>query len=364
MKKIIIFSVLFLFVLSANSFAGLRVGYLSPANPAFETFSNSFLNGLYLGLSEDETVVIQNTSQGVNKALENLYLMGADVVIGPFEAASVKTAQNEICSSGIVTILPFAKADYSCPNLFSYTYNPISAALELAKFLSSENLGKTLVLYAYDNLDIAKKDAFLDKIGPKNAQFEVKGFKKSNSYDKYLKSLFGVWKIRHRSSLTNQPVYKHTLKIDTIVIFAPQRDFVNIVNLLDYYGILVKAIYSTDIIINDNLLSLGRTILKRLQFITPYYLCSEDAANTNFVKQYDMEYQKDPNFMSALGYDIGRLLSGADRVSVQSKLKGTADFNGLIGTLLFFDDNGNGFINYKLLNYKDIKQCKTLILNK
>ncbi len=364
MKKIAVFSLFFLFIWAYSSFAGLRVGYLSPSSPAFETFSSSFLNGLYLGLSKDETVVIQNTSQGVNKALENLYLMGADVVIGPFEAASVKTAQNEICSSGVVTILPFAKADYSCPNLFSYTYNPISAALELAKLLSSDNLGKTLVLYAYDNLDIAKKDAFLEGLGSENAQIEVKGFQKSNSYDKYIKSLFGVWKIRHKSSLTNQPVYKHSLNIETIVIFAPQRDFVDIANLLDYYGILVKAIYSTDIVINNNLLSLSKTILKRLQFITPYYLCSEDGANANFVKQYDTEYQQDPNFMSALGYDIGRLLNGDDRVSVQSKLKETADFDGLIGTLLFFDDNGNGFINYKLLNYKDIKKCKAVILNK
>ena len=364
MKKIAIFSLFFLFVWVFNSFAALRVGYLSPSSSAFETFSSSFLNGLYLGLSKDETVVIQDSSQGVNKALENLYLMGADVVVGPFEAASVKTAQTKICSSGIVTILPFAKADYSCPNLFSYTYNPISAALELAKFLSSDNLGKTLVLYAYDNLDIAKKDAFLEGLQTDNTQIEVKGFQKSNSYDKYVKSLFGVWKIKHRSSLTNQPVYKHTLKIDTIVIFAPQSDFVNIANLLDYYGILVKAIYSTDIMINDNLLSLSKIILKRLRFITPYYLCSEDGANTDFVKQYDIEYQKDPNFMSALGYDIGRLLRGADRVSVQSKLKETADFDGLIGTLLFFDDNGNGFINYKLLNYEDIKKCKAVILNR
>ncbi len=346
------------------SFAGLRVGYLSPSNPVFEDFSNSFLNGLYLGLSKDETVVVQNDSQGINKALENLYLMGSDVVIGPFEASLVKSAQEEICNSEIVTILPFAKANYSCPNLFSYTYNPISAARELAKSLSGYPLGKTLILYEYDNLDIAKKDAFLGSFEVQTIRFEVKGFLKANSYDEYIKSLFGVWKIKHRKSLTDKPVYKHALNVDSIIIFAPERDFVNIVNLLDYYSLNIKHIFSTDVITNNDLLSLNETILKKMEFITPYYLCSEDEVNAAFVKQYDTEYQKDPNFMSALGYDIGRLLSDADRVSIQSKLKQTADFDGLIGKLLFFDDNGNGFINYKILTYKDMEKCKAVILNR
>ncbi len=363
-KKTFIVLVFLILWHTSTSFAGLMVGYLSPANPAFASFTNSFLNGLYLGLSKDETVVIQNTSEGVNRALENLYLAGADVVVGPFESQSVQAAENTICNSGIVTIFPFAKPDYSCANTFSYTYNPIAAASELSKLLSNMNLGKTLVLYADDNLDIAKKDAFLSGLQSSNANLYIKSFQKASSYVAYIKSLFGVVKIRHNSSLVQGRVYRHRLNIDTVVIFAPQRDFINIANLLDYYDVGVKSVFSTGIIPNNNLLSLSTHILKKITAVTPYDLCSTDKLNTTFVQNYDLEYQKDPDFMAALGYDIGRLLSNADRVSLEAKIKQTTDFNGLIGQLLFFDDNGSAFINYKILTYKDIKRCKTVILSK
>ncbi len=364
MKKSITFTIFLIFFYTNICLAGLHIGYLAPSSTSFEIFSNSFLNGLYLGLSKNETVVIQNTSQGVNEALENLYLTGVDVIIGPFEVTNVKMGQHKICNSSIVTILPFAKPNYYCNNVFVYNYNPISAAWELAKILTSYPLGKTLILYSEDNLDITKKNAFLEGLQSQNAQLYIKALHKNTSYENFIRSLFGICKIRHRSSLTNQPVYKHSFNVNSIIIFAPEKDFINITNLLDYYNINMHSIFSTDIIINNNLLSLNKSILKKMEFITPYYLCSNDPTNMKFVKQYDLEYQKDPNFMAALGYDIGRLLNNTDRVSLLTKLKQTADFDGLIGRLLFFDDSGNGFINYKILTYKDIERCRKIILNK
>lgn len=365
MKKIF-FLLFFFLICSSNVYAdGLRVGYLSPTNPVFSAFSNSFLNGLYLGLSENETVSIQSASEGVDNALENLYMLGADVIIGPFEIGDVKKAQKKICSSGIVTILPFAQPEYTCNNLFVYNYNPIKAAIQLAKFFSANLSGKTLILYAYDDLDIAKKDAFLGGLSNSdNIEVYVKGFEKSKSYDDFIKAVFGVTKIKQKSSLTAERVFKQAFNVNNIVIFAPQTDFINISNLLDYYGINVKHILSVGITVNNNLLSLSDYILRKMEFITPYYLCSDDSANVRFMEQYENQYQKDPDFMAALGYDIGRLLDKADRVSLESRLKQTADFDGAIGRLMFFDDKGAGLINYKLLNYEDIIKCKKTILIK
>ncbi len=349
-------------ILVLPAIAGLRIGYLAPSDPFFKPFSDSFLNGLYLGLSENETVVIQNSNNDPKKAFENLLMDDVDVVIGPFEASSVNSMREEICNSSTVTILPFSTAGYTCPYLFTYNYDPIKASSELARILSNMSNSKTLLLYEYDPLDSKKKDAFVKFFN--GIDLSTIGFQKQRLYDKLIKSIFGVRKIRKATGLTEKPVFAHSLKADNIVIFAPEDDFISIVNLIDYYGINPGHIFSTDITVNKSLLGLSTFILKKLYFITPYYECSPDPVNVNFVKQYSDSYQKLPDFMAALGYDIGRLLKGADRISLPQRIRETEDFDGLIGKLLFFDDTGRAFINYKFIGYKEFAKCRDQILNR
>ena len=362
MKKILV--LLFLFI-AFNAYAdGLRIGYLSASNPEFSHFNESFLNGLYLGLSSEETVVVQNSSKGVRRALENLYLSGVDAVIGPFVPDEINRVEDDICNSGIVDILPFASPEHMCRGIFVYNYNPIKAAVQLAKTASHMDLGKMLVLYMYTDLSIAEKNAFLANYTSRSNLIYVKGFLKSKFYGGYIKSLFGIEKIKQKSSLTEKRVYKHSLNVDSVVIFAPQDDFISIANLLDYYSIDIKKLLSAGIVVNNGLLSLNSSILSKMLFITPYYLCSDNRENVMFVKQYESEYQRDPNLPAALGFDIGRLLKNGDRISLLNRIKQTADFNGLIGRLLFFDDDGYGVINYRLVDYEEIKKCRKIILSR
>lgn len=362
MRKISV--LLFLFIAFNACAGGLKIGYLSASNPEFSYFNESFLNGLYLGLSKDETVVVQSSSQGTQRALESLYLSGVDVVIGPFLPNEIKRVKDNICNSGIVDILPFASFEYMCSGVFAYSYDPVKAAVQLAKTVSHMNLGKILVLYMYTDLSIAKKNAFLANYTSCSNQIYVKGFLKSKSYVGYIKSLFGVEKTEQKGSLTEKKAYKHSLNVDTVVIFAPQDDFISIANLLDYYGIDIKKLLSTDITVDNRLLSLNSSILSKMLFIAPYYLCSDTHENIVFVKRYESEHQKDPDLPAALGFDIGRLLKNADRISLLNRIKQTADFNGLIGRLLFFDDDGYGLINYRLIGYKEIKKCRRVILDR
>ncbi len=362
MKKLLSCLFIILFFVTSGASAGLRVGYLAPSNPAFKPFSDEFLNGLYLGLSDNETVVTQNEDNNSKRAFENLLFNSVDVVIGPFDANSVNSMKSEICSSSTVTILPFAAATYTCPYLFIYNYDPPRAAVELGKILSNMQSEKTILLYEYDSLDITKKDAFLNAFS--GTQPEVVGFKKQPLYENLIKSVFGVRRTRKVTGLTEEPVFSHSKQVDNIVMFAPQSDLISIINLIDYYSINPKHIFSSDIVINRNLFSLSDAILKKLYFITPYYECSSDPVNVAFVKRYRDSYQSDPGFMAALGFDIGRILKGADRVSLVERIRQTEDFDGLVGRLLFFDDTGRAFINYKFIGYKEIKRCRDQILNR
>ncbi len=358
----LLFAFLFFFLLVLNAYsAGLKIGYLAPSSKLFKHFSDDFLNGLYLGLPSDDTVVVQNAADNATKALEQLYYMNVDVVIGPFESRNVNSAQNEICSSGIPTILPFAVPRYSCSNVFVYNFDPIAAAKELAKLVSDYGYRDLVVLYENDPLDMSASNAFLQTISDKNVVVEP--FDRAPLYDEMIKRLFGVRKIRRSSGLVEGKVYEHSLKADNVVIFAPQDDFVSIVNLLDYYSIEPQRIWGDGVLITRDLLSLNNAILQKVNIITPYWMCLPDPINVKFVEQYRENYNTDPNFMAALGYDIGRLIGRGTRGSTLD-LSRVTDFDGLIGRLMFFDASGLGFINYRLVNYAGLERCRGQILSR
>ncbi len=364
MRKLSIFLFLML-VLSINSphADNLIIGYLSPSGE-LSNYSESFLNGLSLSLPQNASITIQEANNNIQHSLENLYLSGADIIIGPFTAQNINKIENSLCSGNVVTILPFARAQYQCDNIFTYNYDPIEASKQLANYVCKDNSSSTLVLYSYDNINMMKENAFTAKLKECNMNFESKGFQQKKDYSELIKSVFGVKKIKDYSIFSDEIVFLHSAYFDNVVIFAPENDFLSIVNLMDYYDIDPDSILSSDITVNRQFLPIRNSMLKKLHIITPYFQCQKSAENTTFVLNYKREYQTAPNFMAALGYDIGRIVNGSDRVSLKSWLYSVSDFEGLIGHLFFFDDRGKAVINYVMLNYKDIMQCKKKMLNR
>ncbi len=346
--------------------ADVNIGYLAPINSNFSYFSESFLRGMITAMGKNDNIIIKDSNKQANKKLEELYLSGVDVVVGPFKKKTIADIKDKICNSSIVEIFPFSQPDYLCDNTFSYNYSPLKAAYQVAKNICDMSSGRTLVLYSDNDINRKQKDIFLKGLSPCLVNLvDIKSFQSNaGSYNKYFRQIFGIRKLIKRKSLTSEKVFDYSLKVDTAVIFSSQKDFIKIANLFNYYGIKVKNIVGSDIVINKNLFSLDRGILKKMKFITPYYLCSDKLENKLFVEKYKNRYGSYPNMMSALGYDIGVLLRDGDRVSLENKIKSTYDFNGVVGRLLFFDDTGNGVFNYRFLNYEDIEKCRKIILSR
>ncbi len=363
-KAVVLTGILVYILFCLSSFAnGLKIGYLAPSKGAFATFSESFLNGLYLGISQDTSVIMQDSSNNnLEQDLENLYLAGADVVIGPFIAQNINKIEKKLCESDIVTILPFARAQYNCDNIFIYNYDPIEAAKQLANKVCLDNSSSVLLMYSYSNLNIMKKNAFIEAFSSFcKKHLYTQGFDVRKNYDDLVRSIFNVQKIKDEGILlSDEDVFIHSFDVDNVIIFAPQNDFLSIANMMDYYDVEPKNIFSTDVTINEQLLSTKRGTIKKIHFITPYYLCNNSTINREFLEKYRKEYQTTPDFMAALGFDIGRILKDSDRVSLKAKLASMSDFEGLIGTLLFFDDNHKALIDYKMVNHKEIRICKKM----
>ncbi len=367
MKRAFLIIFVFVFSLNLNIANALRIGCLVPSQGIFASFGESFINGLSLALSQNNQITLQDSSKNVEDALENLYLSGSDVIVGPFMADNVNKIERKLCSGGIVAVLPFARSQYECSNIFTYNYDPLKAAKQLADRVCEnvyDNNSVTLVLYSYDNLNMRKKDIFLESFKNCKGSVYTEGFQKKKNYNELIKSVFKVEKIKDESIFSTEEVFIHSFYADNVVIFAPQRDFLNIVNLMDYYDISPANIFATDITVDKQFLPISRNMIKKMHLITPYYLCKKSKQNKEFVSRYKSEYQVFPDFMAALGFDLGRLLNDADRISLEAKLRSTMDFDGLIGRLLFFDDEGEGIFNYNILNYREIMKCKKLIMNR
>jgi ABC-type branched-subunit amino acid transport system substrate-binding protein len=364
MKKLVILLIILILLYHTALANSLKIGYLAPSTGDFSKLSSSFLNGLSLSIPETTSITVQDSNNDIEQSLESLYLSGVDVVIGPFLAKNVNKTEKILCKSGIVTILPFARPQYNCQNVFTYNYDPTKATRQLANSICSDNATSVLILFSYDNLNIIKKNAFMNNFKDCNKHYTVEGFQKKSSYDSLIKSIFGVKKIKEESIFSSEDVFIHSNYVDDVVIFAPQDDALSIINLMNYYDVTPYKIFTSDIAINRQLLSISKDVLTNINIITPYYPCSKNKINREFVKKYQEEYKENPDFMAALGFDIGRIIKDSDRISLEARLRNMSDFNGLIGRMLFFDDQGKALIDYKELNYGDIKRCKKYLLKK
>ena len=345
MRKLIAIIIL---LFAINSY-GADILYIAPFGGSFNGYAEQLLDGLKLSLNSQLTIETANSNDNLTKVLES---KKSYVVVGPFFEQAAKVVIDQLCNKNILVILPFYKPKKVCGNVVFYGYDPLAAARQLSEKICSINSGRIAVFYSFGKLYKKERDIFLSSLSYCNKEAEYVEAIPSfiNLIDSFVKDFFGVEEVKKVAGITKGRVFRYTNHIDTLIIFAPQKVVVQILNLLDYYDIYPEDVLSVDEEVDSDLLKLRRSAIRHFGFVTPYYLCD----NNNFVENYRQTYFSDPTFASALGYDIGKFinfyLSGG-------KIDNYTDRNMLIGRLLFFDDRNWSVMTYKFVNYRQVRRC-------
>ncbi|WP_022670926.1 hypothetical protein [Hippea alviniae] len=352
----------FLFVFILNSYASnLSVVVVAPFGGSLSSFSEELYNGLSLSLPSFVNLVKIDSNSDF---LSELKKINPVAIVGPFSKSNVDKLLGKYCNKPVLVILPLAKDDDNCSNVAYYGYNPTLASKQLAEYVCNIDSGSIGVLYSFDKVDTVDKDAFVDtllKCG--KSVFVSSGIPSLYEVmDSFLRELFGIVKVKKISGLTKGKVFEHSLNVDTLVVFAPQKMFVHLVSLLDYYDVHPLRILSVNLQSKKSLFDLSIAVRKSLRFITPYYMCQSNSLAEKFLNDYRETFFKDPTFISAVGYDIGKLLK--DYYFNNKSITDAKDINLLIGHLLFFDDTAKAVIEYRMVGYRELNRCRQEILDR
>ncbi len=356
MKKIAI-ALIFLFF-SLNAF-GINVLFIAPSGN-YAIISQQMINGFELSLPQGVNVIQVNSENSYKIYLENYK---PEIVIGPFFDANVVRLEKEVCNKNLYVFLPFSKDTDNCSNVFFLGYDPIRAAQEAANSVCNTEAQSIAVFYSFNKLNMAEKDEFLKGLSVcgKSALL-VSGIPTFfNLMDQFVKETFGVRRLKRFSGLTQGRIFTYNLRLDTLVVFAPSDVFAHLLSVLDYYDIYPESIFSIDLTTDEHILAINRSMLKHVNIITPFYMCGVGSLSENFLKQYRERYYENPTRFSALGFDLGLLVS---HILKTGSLAGFNDKKLLEGHLLFFNDRNIAVMEYKKIGYKEIVRCRRQILNR
>ncbi len=357
MKKVII---VILFILFSTKAYSSNVLFIAPLEGSLSNYAEDIYNGINLFLKDSVNLVEIDSNGSIGLALDKYK---PEIIIGPFLNKNVHKVVKIACNKPIYVFLPFSKDTDSCSNVFFFGYDPIQAAKEVANSVCRSSANNIAVFYSYSKLNMAEKDEFLKDLEVcgkyANVISGVPTF--FNLMDQFVKDTFGVEKIKGFSGLTEGKIFNYNLRLDALVIFAPSDVFSHLLDVIDYYDINPGVVYGTDSVINENIIGLSRKILKHVKIVVPYYMCSNIEISKDFLKNYRLNYYKDPTQFSALGYDIGNIISW---ILTNGSIKGFTDKYLTEGRLLFFDDKRRAVFNYDIVGYKEIEKCMNQILNK
>ncbi len=349
-----------LFALFAFRVEAANVMIIAPFDTAFSKYAEEIYNGLNLSLGNIVNIIKVNSSDSIEDAI-NKYK--PEIIIGPFLNDNVKRALRYLCNRQVYVFFPFSKDTDNCYNVFFFGYDPMQAVKEVANDICNSNAQSIAVFYSYSRLNLSEKDAFLNDLSVCGKYASVVNGIPTffNLMDQFVKETFDVEKIKRFSGLTEGKVFTYSLKPDATVIFAPSDVFTHFIDVLDYYDINPGVVYTTDSVVDQNILSLSRRMMEFLKIVVPYYMCSNKPIAQSFLKDYRQTYYEDPDQFAALGYDIGKV---ALWILKRGSIEGFNDRDLLEGHFLFFDDRRRALINYYTLGYKEIRKCRQQILNR
>ncbi len=349
-----------LFVFFALRVEAANVMIIAPFDTAFSKYAEEIYNGLNLSLGNIVNIVKVNSSDNIEDAI-NKYK--PEIIIGPFLNDNVKRALKYLCNKRVYVFFPFSKDTDNCSNVFFFGYDPMQAVKEVANDICNSNAQNIAVFYSYSKLNLSEKDAFLKDLSVCGKYASVVNGIPTffNLMDQFVEETFDVEKIKRFSGLTEGKVFTYSLKPDATVVFAPSDVFAHFLDVLDYYDINPGVVYTTDSVVDQNILSLSRRMMEFLKIVVPYYMCSNKFIARSFLKGYRQTYYEDPDQFAALGYDIGKV---ALWILKKGSIEGFNDRDLLEGHFLFFDDRRRALIDYYTLGYKEIRRCRQQILNR
>jgi len=357
MKRSILVIFFVFLALKANA---ANVMLIAPFDTAFSKYAEEIYNGLSLSLGDVVNIVKVNSTGNVKKAIE---MHKPEIIIGPFFNDNINRVLKYICNRQVYVFLPFSKDTDNCSNVFFLGYDPMQAVEEVAGDICNSNAQNIAVFYSYSKLNMSEKDAFLNDLSVCGKYASVVSGIPTffNLMDQFVKETFGVEKIRKFSGLTEGKVFTYSLKPDATVVFAPSDVFAHFLDVLDYYDIDPGTVYTTDSLVDQNILSLSKRMLGFLRIVVPYYMCSDRPLALNFLRSYRQTYYEDPDQFAALGYDLGKVTLW---ILKNGSIKGFYDRNLLEGHFLFFDDKRRAVIDYYTLGYREIRRCRQQILSR
>ncbi len=357
MKKIIVIILFLLFSLKAN---GSTVLFIAPLEGSLSNYAEDVYNGMNLFLKGSVNLVEVDSNSNVDVVLKKYK---PEIIIGPFLNKNVSKIVKKVCNEPLDMFLPFSKDTDNCSNVFFFGYDPLQAAKEIANNICDTDMNNIAVFYSYNKLNMAEKDRFLKDLERCGKYASVISGVPTffNLMDQFVKNTFDVEKARGFSGLTEGKIFNYSLHLDALVVFTPSGVFSHLLDVIDYYDINPGTVYTSDSVVNQSIIGLSRRILRHVKMVVPYYMCSDLKMSKNFLKSYRLSYYKDPTQFSALGYDIGSLISW---ILSKGSIKGFDDRYLTEGHLLFFDDKRRSVFNYDIIGYKEIEKCRSQILNR
>ncbi len=357
MKRIII---VILFVFFSLKAYGSNILFIAPLEGSLSNYADDVYNGINLFLKGSVNLAEVDSGENIRAALSKYK---PEIVVGPFLNNNVRKVVKMMCNKPVYVILPFSKDTDNCSNVFFFGYDPIQAVKEIANSICESSISNIAVFYSYNRLNMVEKNEFLKDLGICGKYASVISGVPTffNLMDQFVKDTFSVEKIKGFSGLTEGKIFNYNLHLDALVIFAPSDVFSHLLDVIDYYDINPGVVYGTDSVVNENIIGLSERILKHVKMVVPYYMCSNLKISKDFLRSYRHSYYKNPTQFSALGYDIGDIISW---ILSKGSIKGFDDKYLTEGHLLFFDDKRRAVFNYDIIGYKEIEKCRNQILSR
>ncbi|WP_025270631.1 hypothetical protein [Hippea sp. KM1] len=348
-----VFSLLFLFLLHSVSFA-IDIVFVAPMKGEFSSYSRQMYNGLKLSLPAG--ISISEIDELNEDFVDAVAAKNPKVIIGPFFKGDVDNLTETFCSKPVLVLLPFAKQDTPCPNVFHYGFDPLSAASQLAQQVCSLPIGSVISFYGMDRLSQKEHDVFIDSLnrcgGVDVESYGLPSF--VNLLGSVIKEAFDIRKINRIGGLTEKKIFQQEVEPDRVVIFAPPKVMVNFLSMVDYYDVKSGGILGLTTQMTPGFARLNATATRGVRLMFPYFLCNKDDLNKGFVDQYRKMFFEDPTQFSALGFDIGNILL---QLFAGKNIKELADQKLVMGKLLFFSDDNNGVIDYPIFDANEVRLC-------
>ncbi len=350
MKKVLIFTLVFIFILSSFALAEeLKIGVIFPMTGMASAFGQMTKEGLDLAYSlkpkvdgkDIKLILLDDKSDKIEAANAASRLIGKDkvsVIIGPIISPNALSV-GPICER--------AKVPFVTPS----ATNPLVTQGKKFAFrvcFVDDFQGFVMAKFAIENLHAKKAAVLFDKANDYSvalAKFFMDSFKKLTG-DKKSIVYVGQYKSGDQD-FTAQVVGIQNAKPDVVFIPGFYSEIALFAKQAREQGIKVPFL-AGDAAQAPELLQIGKEAVENLYFSTHF---DPKAATTDvgkqFIEEFNKKYNKEPSALAALGFDAYGVVweaikraGSSDPVKIRDEIAKTKGYKGATG-IINIDEHGN-----------------------